>query len=82
MLFELFVFIIKREAGQAFKAQIPCLLKKKEIGTEMKKDNFGKIYEIVLVNAVTGRSTYITGSQREDGGVNLYPGYVEVALEQ
>mgnify|MGYP004515001407 FL=1 len=40
------------------------------------------MYEIVLVNAVTGRSTYITGSQREDGGVNLYPGYVEVALEQ
>ena len=35
-----------------------------------------------MSNAMTRRSTYRTGSQREDGGENLQLGCMEVAFEQ
>jgi len=35
-----------------------------------------------MSNAMTRRSTYRTGFQREDGGENLQLGYMEVAFEQ
>lgn len=43
---------------------------------------YAKVTTVYMSNAMTRRSTYTTSSQREDGGENLQPGYMEVAFEQ
>lgn len=43
---------------------------------------YAKVTTVYMSNAMTRRSTYTTSSQREDGGGNLQPGYMEVAFEQ
>ena len=43
---------------------------------------YAKVTTVYMSNAMTRRSTYRTGSQREDGGENLQLGCMEVAFEQ